>query len=352
MKGTYGELGKYEAHPYDFSRLNADIGTGKFDGLSSKEDLLTVYNLPLNRLIDSARSIRSQRKTAIDYCASSYLPHQNGKGCEMNCNFCGYPEKIYDPESDQGRSKQFVPELTKDAIIEHAKAKKAAGATRYKLVSLGCSIRNDEYEIAIKTLPCLFDEIGFEKVCLSFGVLNKKRIAGLVEKFGTEKIELNHNLEAGNPDAYERLVGNSNVFWHARYNTIKTAKEYGLHVCAGGLVGIGESKEDQADLVLALRSLNVDSSPFNVFVMDEHDKSVVAEKIRKKEIKRPSDEELLRTLCMWRLGLPKSSIAVNSGFGSSGNGDFGAYSELVENALINDKVSLPNQGVLSKRRYT
>ena len=329
-------------------QIENNIRSGLFFGLSSKEELLYVYSLPLPQLVELAMAVRAKRKqggAGSDCCASGYLPHNGGRGCEMSCGFCGFPQSIY-----QWNPQQFVSKLTEGAIIEDAKKKKEMGATRYKIVSLGCSIRDDEYEIAIKALPKLYG-LGFEKICLSFGILSDDRIRGLVNKFGKEKIEINHNLEVGTPELYEKLIGNDKLLWMARYNTISNAKKYGLSVCSGGLVGIGETVNDQTELVLALRSLDVSSSPFNVFVMDKNDKSAIAEKIREGQIKRPSDEELLRILCMWRLGMPKASIAVNSGYGITREGDFGIYSGIIELALINDKVSLPNQGILSKRRY-
>jgi biotin synthase len=349
MINIYGQLGKQESLAYDFSRIKNDIKTGQFNGLSTKEDLLRVHSLPLDELVGLAVAIRTKRKeegTSIDYCTSGYLPHNGGEGCEMSCSFCGFPQGIYEKGS-----RQFVSKLSEDAIIKDAKKKKELGATRYKIVVLGCTIKEDEYKIAVNALPRLFEEIGLEKVCLSFGILTEKRIEDLINKFGTKKIEINHNLEVGSKEAYKRLIGTHELLWDARYNTILNARKYGLNVCAGGLIGIGETIEDQVDLVIALRSLNVTSTPFNVFVMDEHDKSVVAKKIKKGNIKRPTDEELLRILGMWRLGLPKSSIAANSGFGLSRDGDFGIYSGIVELALINDKVSLPDVGVISKRRY-
>lgn len=349
INNIYGQLGKYESKPYDFNRIKNDILSGKFNGLSTKEDLLKVYNLPLDQLVDLAMAVRNKRKESgaiTEHCASGYLPHNGGQGCEMSCSFCGFPQGIYEEVS-----RQFVSELTEDAIIKDAKRKKEAGATRYKIVSLGCSITDKEYEVAMRALPKLFDELSFEKICLSFGVLSENRIEDIVNRFGTEKIEINHNLEVGSPEAYERLIGNNKLLWQARYNAILNARKYGLGVCAGGLIGIGETIKDQANLVLALRSLNVTSTPFNVFVMDEHDKSVIAQKIKNGEIKRPTDEELLRILCTWRLGLPKSHITANSGYGISRDGDFGIYSGLVELALINDKVSVPDVGVITKRRY-
>lgn len=352
IANTYGELGNRSGVSTDLGQLrDGKIDWKDFNGLSTLEDLLEVYNLPLKELAGLAVQVRAHRLDqgeTSDCCSSGFLPHQEGEGagCEMSCSFCGFPEKIF--EENTGN---FVAELSVDAIIKDAVAKKKRGATRYKIVALGCTIRDDEYEVCMEVLPKLFDEHGFEHVCLSFGALSESRIVDLIDRFGTEKIQINHNVEVGNRDTYEQLVGNTKFFWESRYKTVLAARKLGLDSCTGGLVGIGESTEDQADLVLTLRSLNVTSSPFNVFVLSESDRSAIATKIRSGEMKRPTSEELLRTICMWRLGLPKSSIASNSGFGITGDGDFGIYSGLIELALINDKVSLANQGKISTRNY-
>ena len=344
----YGKLGVYQSEPYDFTRIKNDIDSRKFKGLSTRQDLLKAFSMPLNELVELAMSIRRKRLqdgVKTDFCSSGYLPHEGGKGCEMSCSFCGFPRAIY-----KDGSREFISKLNVDEIIRDAKKKRSSGATRYKIVSLGCFITKEEYRVALDAIPKLYD-IGFEKVCLSFGSLPETSIKDIVSRFGRERIELNHNLEVGTEKAYKSLIGNNPLLWKSRYNTVLSARKHGLDVCSGGLVGIGETPEEQADLVMALRALNVTSAPFNVFVLEDDDNSIVAQKIRKGEISRPTSETIIRTLCMWRLGLPKSSIAANSGFGLTGKGDFGRYSGLIELSLINDKVSVPNKGFLSKRRY-
>lgn len=347
-QNIYGPLGTNHETNYENSeKIKSAIARGAFEGLSTKTALLKLQQLPLETAVDLAISVRDERRQAghrKNICASGYLPHNDGSGCEMSCSFCGFPENFFTGDGP------FVSTLSEKAIIEDAANKRKQGATRYKIVSLGCSITEEEYQIAVNAMPELY-YIGFEKICVSFGVMSEDRIRDLVTRFGTDKIEINHNLEVGSSETYVKLIGSHKQLWQARYNTILTARQFGIDVCAGGLLGIGETLSDQADLVIALRELNVTSTPLNVFVMDNNDKSVIAEKIRRGIIQRPSEEDLIRILCMWRLGLPRSSIAVNSGFGRTGNGDFGIYSGLIELGLINDKVSLPNQGKISSRFY-
>ena len=102
--------------------LKDKIRPGEFNGVSTKEALLKAASMSLPLLVDLAMLVRRKRIAAgikTETCASGYLPHHNGKGCEMNCSFCGFPQRIYEKGT-----RQFVGKLSEDAIIEDAKKKK------------------------------------------------------------------------------------------------------------------------------------------------------------------------------------------------------------------------------------
>jgi len=113
---------------------------------------------------------------------------------------------------------------------------------------------------------------------------------------------VHHNLESSEV-FYPRIT--TRLSWRDRYNFLFMVKEEGLEVCAGGLLGLGESKEDWIDLAFSLSEIQVDSLPLNFLIP-------ISGTPLQNAVSLPP-LEILRCITLFRLVLPKAEIRVCGG---------------------------------------
>ncbi|RMG38195.1 MAG: biotin synthase BioB, partial [Methanobacteriota archaeon] len=137
-------------------------------------------------------------------------------------------------------------------------------------------------------------------VCASLGILGEEPAAALAE---AGICHYNHNLQV-NPAKYSELVATTHEV-DERIQTIRNLKKYGVEVCSGGIIGLGETMEDRVKLALVLRDLDVDVIPLNVLIPIE---GTPVEKI-----KPVSVMEVAKTFAIFRLIHPGKPIKFAAG---------------------------------------
>ena len=136
-------------------------------------------------------------------------------------------------------------------------------------------------------------------ICACLGLLEPED-ARVLKEAGVDRI--NHNLNTS-----ERFHGEI-VTTHSyadRMATLKAARDVGLELCSGGILGMGEQHRDVAEMALALRELNVESIPVNF--LHPIDGTPLA---GRREL---NPRDCLRTLCMFRLTNPATEIRIAGG---------------------------------------
>ena len=139
----------------------------------------------------------------------------------------------------------------------------------------------------------------FINLCASHGIIDKKALEALRES-GVRRYH--HNVETSK-NYYGDIC--STHTYEERIKTIECAKEVGLEICSGGIIGMGETREDRVDMAIELRELGVVSIPINVLMPI---KGTLLE-----NVDSLTEEEILKTIAIFRLVNPKAQIRLAAG---------------------------------------
>jgi len=209
--------------------------------------------------------------------------------CSEDCAFCG--------QSGRGRSGER-PAPSGEATVAAAQRARDAGARRFCMVGTGRGPTEHRLDQVCAAIHEVRREVGIP-VCVSMGLLLPGQ-ADRLRAAGADRY--NHNLETG-PRHFPSIC--TTHTFEERVSTIERAREAGLEVCSGGIVGIGESDEDLVEMALLLRALGVSSIPINA--LDPRPGTPLAGQ------SRPDPRRVLKVLCMVRLVAPDRDLRIAAG---------------------------------------
>jgi len=215
-------------------------------------EISALFSLPFNELIFTAQSIHRQHFDPNHIQLSTLLNIKTGK-CSEDCGYCA-------------QSVRFNTHLTEEDLLEPLDVERAAqhaknaGATRF---CMGAAWRSPKPKDFTKVLEIVqrVKATGLE-ACMTLGMLSNSqadqlKIAGLDY--------YNHNLDTS-PDYYQEIV--STHSYQDRLNTLKKVHQAGIKICCGGIIGMGETREDRLKFLLTLANLpaHPDSVPLNQYI--------------------------------------------------------------------------------------
>ena len=216
----------------------------------SREEALAVLKAPMEETLSIVHAAYRVRKAFHGNKVRIHIL-QNAKSgaCSEDCGFCSQSSKYQTPAAQ-------YPLMEVEALVEGARKAKAAGAWKYCMVTATRGPSNRDLDVICEATRRIKSEIGV-KVCTSLGILNPEKAKRLAEA-GVDRF--NHNLETS-----RRLYGQivSTHSYEDRVQTTQYAREAGMEICSGGIVGMGEEIEDVIDLCFALREVGATSVPVN-----------------------------------------------------------------------------------------
>lgn len=254
-------------------------------------DIRTLFDLPFNDLLYQAQTIHRAYFNANQIQLSTLISIKTG-GCAEDCGYCPQAARYHtDVESEAT--------LTLDKVIAAAEAAKAQGATRF---CMGAAWRSPKQKDIDSVLPMIkaVKDMGLE-ACATLGMLNE----GQAEQLRDAGLDYyNHNLDTS-PEFYGEII--STRKYSDRLNTIDKVRDAGLHVCCGGIVGMGESREVRAGLVAQLANMHPypESVPINNLVQVEGTPLHGTEKL--------DPLEFVRTIAVARITMPKAMVRLSAG---------------------------------------
>ena len=201
----------------------------------------------LPRMLDLAHRVR------LAWCGEevsleSILSTKTG-GCPEDCAFCSQSSTFNTLVKPQ-------PYLTREQVVSAAKDAEANGATEFCLV---LAIKGpDERAMAhlLEATEAIQSETSLE-VALSAGLLTQEQAQALAD---AGVVRYNHNLESAESFFPQICTTHS---WKERWQTCQYVRETGMEVCSGGILGMGETARQRAELALALRDLEPTEVPVN-----------------------------------------------------------------------------------------
>ena len=256
------------------------------------DDVSKIYNLPFLELVFNAQSVHRQHQplNKVQLCTLSNIKSGN---CPEDCKYC--PQSgWYNTDVEKYKL------LPNEEVLKQAKAAKENGATRFCMGAAWRSAPEDEEFEKVLELIRKVSEINLE-VCCTLGMLNKEQALKL-KKAGLTAY--NHNLDTSEK-FYNKIITTRK--YKDRLQTIKYVSEAGIQVCSGGILGLGESKEDRIELIKTLASLDPqpESVPINLLV------AVKGTPLENEKL--PDNFELVRTIASCRILIPKAKVRLSAG---------------------------------------
>lgn len=257
----------------------------------SKEEALSLYEEPLEELCQAADEIRKRFcQDGFDIC--TIINGKSGR-CSENCKYCAQ-SAYYKTSAEE------YPLLDTREIVRQAKYNADRGVLRYSIVTSGRALKDSEVNQMCEAIRAIKRDVAIE-VCVSFGLLNETQFRR-VKEAGASRVH--NNLETSRKNFPN--VCTTHTF-DDKVAAIKAARAAGLPVCSGGIMGLGETKEDRIDMALSLRELGVKSVPVNML------NPIPGTPYENNQ--RLTEEDMRRIVAVYRFILPDASIRLAGGRG-------------------------------------
>jgi len=258
----------------------------------TKEQILEIYNKPLMELIYEAAQVHRQSHDPSKIQVSTLISIKTGS-CPEDCGYCPQAARY-----QTGIEKNDL--MPVETVIGLAKKAKENGSSR---VCMGAAWRNvqegEDFESVLKMVRGI-SELNME-VCCTLGMITEGQAVRLADA-GLHYY--NHNLDTSE-EYYKEVI--STRGYEDRLQTLENVRKGALKVCSGGIIGMGESVEDRAGMLVSLSKLNPqpDAVPINALVPVEgtplEDQQIV-----------PS-WDVIRMIATTRIVMPKTTVRLSAG---------------------------------------
>jgi biotin synthase len=258
----------------------------------TKEEIIAIYNKPMMDLLFEAATIHREHHDPNVVQVSTLVSIKTG-GCSEDCGYC--PQAARYNTGVEGNSLMSVNQVKEQAIQA-----KSGGSSR---VCMGAAWRNvkdgPEFDQVLEMVRTI-NKMDME-VCCTLGMITENQAQRLAE---AGLYAYNHNLDTSE-DYYKEVI--STRGFEDRLQTIENVRKTSVTVCSGGIIGMGESIEDRAGMLVALATLNPqpESVPINALVPVE---GTPMENEKPVEI-----WEMIRMVATARIVMPNTQVRLSAG---------------------------------------
>ncbi len=266
-------------------------GLGRVRHDWTRAEIGTLFDLPFPELIFQAQSVHRRCFDPTEVQISTLLSIKTG-GCPEDCAYC--------PQSARYNTGVAAEKLmTVDAVLAEARAARSAGASRFCMGAAWRSPKDRDLDQVCEMVEAV-KGLGLE-TCATLGMLTAAQARAL-RRAGLDYY--NHNLDTS-PEFYGEII--TTRVYQDRLETLGYVRDAGIHVCCGGIVGMGESRADRIGMIAALASLPVhpESVPINMLVR------VAGTPLADQSPLDPL--EFVRTIAVARITMPRSVVRLSAG---------------------------------------
>ncbi len=273
--------------PVTFKKLEPHPETQAWDAA----DVEALLNLPFNDLLFRAQQVHRQHFDPNRVQLSTLLSVKTG-GCSEDCGYCPQAARYHTGVDNEAM-------MSADEVIDVARIARENGASRF---CMGAAWRGPKQRDLdeVKKMIAGVKALGLE-TCATLGMLKE----GQAEQLRDSGLDYyNHNLDTA-PEKYGDIV--STRQYDDRLDTLGKVRKAGIHVCTGGIVGMGETREQRAGLITQLANLDPqpESVPINNLVQVEGTPLHGTD---------PLDwTEFVRTIAVARITMPQSYVRLSAG---------------------------------------
>ncbi len=255
------------------------------------KEVMELLAMPFSDLIFKAATIHRKNHNPNEVQVSTLLSIKTGS-CPENCKYC--PQSAH---YNTGLEKEAL--LPVEDIVRAANEAKKAGASRFCMGAAWRSLHDRDVD-KICTVVDAVKKTGLE-TCMTLGMLTKTQSDRLKDA-GLDYY--NHNIDSSE-EFYSQIITTRK--FQDRLDTLQNVQESGLNVCSGGIVGMGETREDRAKMLIILANLTKQpkSVPINMLVRV---KGTPLE-----NAKTVDEFEFVRTIAVARIMMPKSAVRLSAG---------------------------------------
>ncbi len=220
--------------------------------LITREEALSLGELEdhaqIEALIQRAWEARVERfADSTDMCS---LVNAKSGGCAEDCGFCAQSRFA---EAETPMHALMDPEQ----VLEHARAAEAAGAHRFCMVTQGQGLSKRDFEKYLEGVKLVSEHTNLKR-CASIGHMSAARAQALKDA-GIQRVH--HNVETAS-SYYDEVT--STVRYEGRLRTIQAVREAGLETCVGGILNLGETREQRVEMAFELAAIDPTSVPINM----------------------------------------------------------------------------------------
>lgn len=244
------------------------------------DEIYSLCDVPSAELRDAAAEI-TQKMCSREFDSCSIVNARSGK-CSENCKWCAQ-------SAHYSTGCASYPLINREECMKAARLNSAQGVKRFSLVASGRAVRGE----ALRQMTAMLADIKRETgifTCASMGLLNREEMQQLYD-CGVRRYHC--NLETA-PSHFSTLCTTHTI--DDKLKTIQYAKELGMEVCSGGIIGMGETKRQRAEFALTLRKAEPHSIPINIL---NPIKGTPLE-----DTPPISDDEILDTVAIFRFAHP------------------------------------------------
>jgi biotin synthase len=263
----------------------------------TRAEIAALFDLPFDELMFQAQTVHRAHHVAGEVQLCTLLSIKTG-GCPEDCGYCSQSKSA---DSGVKATKLMDPR----AVLQMAAQAKDAGSQRF---CMGAAWRNpkDRDMPAIVAMVKGVREMGLE-TCMTLGMLTPAQAETLADA-GLDYY--NHNIDTS-PERYDQVI--TTRTFADRLDTLENVRQAGINVCCGGIVGMGETREDRVGFVHALATLprHPESVPVNALVPVKG--TVLGDMLADTPLAKIDDIEFVRTVAVARITMPLSMVRLSAG---------------------------------------
>jgi biotin synthase len=254
-------------------------------------EIAELFELPFSDLMFRAQTVHREHFNPNAVQVSTLLSIKTG-GCSEDCGYCPQSARYHTGVENEEL-------LALDEVVAAARAAKENGASRFCMGAAWRGPKQRDLEPVLKMIEEV-KSLGLE-TCATLGMLKE----GQAEQLRDAGLDYyNHNLDTA-PEFYGEVI--STRTYQDRLETLDRVRDAGMNVCCGGIVGMGESRNQRAGLIAQLANMETppESVPINMLTQVEGTPLHGTEEL--------DPFEFVRTIAVARITMPKSYVRLSAG---------------------------------------
>ncbi|MCB6993958.1 biotin synthase BioB [bacterium 210820-DFI.6.37] len=295
------------------------------DPVVSRKEAIEILNTPddsLDELVASAEKLR--RKYKGNHVSIHILTNARSGNCSQDCAYCAQSCRS---EAEIDKYKW----VSDEKLYQDNAFVKEYHLSRHCIGLSGMEFTDEEIEDLAKRIRIMKETCAH--LCCSIGFLTEKQ-AKILKDAGLDRI--NHNLNSSR--AFYRNICTTHTF-EQRIENIRMLQRLGFEICSGGIIGMGESKEDVVDMLLELREIQPEALPINFLL------PIPGTPLGDADISSLTTSYCMKVLCLARLLVPKADIRCAAGREVYFKGEEKQLLKVVDSIFASGYLTADGQGI-------